>query len=336
MKILHFASIFENKAAGLSFSVPGLLKAQNSISDSEVAFLYNTKNGINLKSIDFSNYNAFVLHSYFYPAYLKLLLRIPRHKKIIICPRGAFSKSNHYSTKKHVYSFVYWSLIKVRRLKVGIHFLTENERKRSRFHLIKEFVAGNTTHFNNSKPKQVNYLNKFESKEVVYVGRFSKHIKGLDTLLDILIKYRDEIKKHSIKFSFYGPGTEDKKWLIENAKNHELDFISFYDEVYGLEKEKIYSNSMFHILTSRSEGFPMSVLESSIFATPQILSNGTNLQEIMIKSEFGIPFNNSFINEIAALTFEDYKKMCINALDFAQQHSLENIGKKTLENYREL
>jgi len=338
MKILHFAGFFNNKASGLSFSVPNLIKSQNSNRIEDIAMLHNTKDGINLRDIDFNLYETFVLHSFFIPGYIKLLFKIPKNKKVIICPRGAFSSSNKYDLKKLIYAFVYFGVIKLRRLNFGIHFLTINEQKRSRFHAKNEFVVGNSIQITNDEQNNPtdHIQRKYNAKEIVFIGRFSKHIKGLDNLFLALKKNRDEILKHLIKFTFYGPEIEDKEWLKKYTQNNNLTFVSFFDEVYGEEKEKIFANAMFNILTSRSEGFPMAVLESSAFATPQILSKGTNLQESMLNSNFGIAFNDSFINEISLMKFEDYKIMCQNAQHFARQHSMENIGSKTIKYYIDL
>lgn len=338
MKIIHFASVTVNYASGLSFSIPNLIKAQNLNEKENLSYLFNIKKRIKLKRNVFKYYDVFVLNSFFIPIHIKLLLRIPRCRKIILCPRGAFSLSNKYNIKKHVYSYVFFSLIKLRRLNIGIHFLTINEQKRSRFHTINEFIVGNSIEISNKKNiiQNINFKSKYTLREIVYVGRFSKHIKGLDSLFETLKKYREDIKISKLKFSFYGPETEDLMWSKNFVKNNNLNFVSFFQEIYGEEKEKVYNNSMFHILTSRSEGFPMSVLESAALYTPQILSVGTNLQQSMKKVNYGIAFCDSFIDKITELDFNRYKQMCVHARYFAEQHSIEIIGKKTIKCYQKV
>lgn len=335
MKIIHFGVVKEFYAAGLSFSIPNLIKAQNLIEKEKKAYLFSIKDVLKIKLINFDNYSIFVLHSFFIPSYIKLLLYVPTDKKIIICPRGAFSISNKYSIKKSIYSMVYFGIVKLRKLNIGIHFLTENEKKRSRYHAKKEFVIGNSIELFNINEKNLirYYQRKFISKEIIYVGRFLKHIKGLDYLFEMLKKHREEIQFHKLKFSFYGPECKDLLWLQLYSKNNNLTFVSFFPEIYGEKKAKKYNNAMFHILTSRSEGFPMSVLESTSLYTPQILSKGTNLQGSMLSCNFGMAFSDSFINEILKLNFNDYKKMCLNARQFAKNHSLQTIGKITTKAY---
>ena len=48
MRILHFGSVSEKKASGLSFSIPNLIKSQNYDKKEEIAFLYNTKDGVSI------------------------------------------------------------------------------------------------------------------------------------------------------------------------------------------------------------------------------------------------------------------------------------------------
>lgn len=336
MRILHIASISENKAAGVSFSVPNLIEAQNLYCKENVSSLYNTVNGIRLKEIDFNNYSLYILHSFFELTKLIILFKIPRSKKIIICPRGAFSKANKYSIKKHIYSYLYFNIIKYRKLNVGIHFLTENEKTLSRFHLPKEFVIGNTININSH-----NYVlsiqqaqKKFYAKEIVYIGRFANHIKGLDLLFYQIIKDQYTIKSNRIVFSFYGPESEDKIHLQKIVKENNLSFIHFYNEVFGSHKNQIIKNATFNIMSSRSEGFPMAVLESCAYSTPQILSKGTNFLEIMSEMNFGLRFSDSFISKIVQLSFNQYYEMCKNAKLFALLFDYETIGGKTLDYYK--
>lgn len=335
MKILHLASVFPNKASGLSFSVPNLIGAQNKSFKKELAVLYNTKNGFSIKREELEQYNILVLHSFFIPGYLKLLLLLPKKIKVVICPRGAFSKSNNYALKKHLYAGLYFSILKFRGLKYAIHFLTPSEKNRSRFNTANDFVVGNCLSVSEIVIEDIkNHIKKkYESKTIVYIGRFSKHIKGLDILFELLKANKIKVEKNKIKFKFYGPDSVDKQALIHFTEKENLGFVSFYDAVFDEEKEKVYSEAMFHILNSRSEGFPMSVIESTAFYTPQILSVGTNLQDFMKYFGFGIESEKLDIDYLKKLDFETYSQLCLNARAFAEKHDESVIGEETLEMY---
>src|SRR5690606_3457045 len=130
-----------------------------------------------------------------------------------------------------------------------------------------------------------------------------------------------------------GPDSVDKQSLIKFTENEKLSFVSFNDAVYGKEKEKVNKEAMFHILNSRSEGFPMSVIESTAFYTPQILSVGTNLQNSMKESGFGIESEKLDVDCIKNLDFDVYSQICLNARAFAEKHDLSVIGRETLKKY---
>lgn len=330
MKILHLVSVRENKARGLSFSVPNLIKSQNYNLTSPISFLLNTKDGVKVKKKELSKYNVVVLHSFFILGYFKVLWLVSKECKIIICPRGAFSKSNKYALKKQIYSLVYFSIIKFRKLNYKIHFLTEEEKTRSRFKTKKDFVVGNCI---TVKELNQNIENKYNNKEIVYVGRFSIHIKGLDLLFEYLINNNSFFVEAGYTFKFYGPDNKDKDKLIELRNKHMLNNIFFYPEVYGNSKETVFKNATFNILNSRSEGYPMAVLETLAMSTPQLLSKGTNMLNASLLYNFGFEINEGLINNIKNIDYESYRQMCINAHAFAKKHDISLIGKETIQQY---
>lgn len=335
MKILHFGPVTESKSAGLSFSIPNLIKSQNYATKSEVAFLYNTENGVKARTLELAQYQIIVLHGYFFLSYFKVLIKMPRNVKLIICPRGSFSKSNKYDLKKHLYSLIYFSIIKIRGLNYSFHFLTKDEMRRSRYKTKNDFVIGNSIDISVSDVFYNELLKcKFKNKNIVYLGRFDNQMKGLDLLFSFILENKKTIEKNNIKFNFYGPSTQDKDRLIYFVKKHKIVNVEFHDEVYGDMKKRIFKKATFHILASRSEGFPMSVLESSSLYTPQLLSKGTNLQGAMILNRFGFPFNDQMLEKIIDLTFDEYKTIAVNARLFAEKHSYKAIGIKTKEFYK--
>ncbi len=333
MKTLHFASVFENKASGLSFSVPNLIASQNIGKISCQAFLYNTVNPVKISSKELNRYDVIVFHSFFIVSYLQLLIKFPKRKKLVICPRGAFSLSNRYSLKKHLYSALYFGLINTKKIDYRIHFLTENEKKRSRFHSKNDFVIGNSIDLKNIKMDDNILMEKFKNRRIVYIGRFSIHIKGLDLLSNFIIENKDDIEAYNLEFHFYGPSSSEKNELKSMFIENNLKCVHFHGPIFGREKEEVLSSASFHILNSRSEGFPMSVLEAAKFFTPQLLSTGTNIEQTMVDENFGFSVNKEMFNKINNLSFEEYKTLAMNARGFAERHSFKNIGDQTNKEY---
>lgn len=227
-------------------------------------------------------------------------------------------------------------ILKYRKLNYSIHFLTENEKSRSRFRAKKEFVVGNCidTVKNRSDEFDLNYFkNKYLAKSIIYIGRFSMHIKGLDILFNELVSNRQSILASGLKFEFYGPDCKYKQYLQNFSKRNGLTFITFHPEVYNEDKEYVFKQAMYNILTSRSEGFPMSVIESCNYGTPQILSSGTNIQQQAIEINAGLAFTSDFINKVCSINLDEYITMCNGSLQFANMHSFKTIGEQSLHHY---
>ncbi|MFV0216086.1 glycosyltransferase [Empedobacter falsenii] len=333
MKILHIATVHENKSSGLSFSVPNLIAAQNSIENNSI--LFNLKNSKKINYNDIMNYDIIVLHSFFKIEHLKILLKLSQQQKLVICPRGAFSKSNFYNLKKKLYSIIYFLILKFKKNHYTFHFLTENEKNRSRFRALNEIVIGNSIKVNKYTEeitKQI-VLNKFENKDVVYIGRFDTHIKGLDLLFKFLFENSEKLKNTGFKFKFYGPDNKDKRYYQNLVKENKIDNIYFFNEIYGEDKEKVQLNTTYNLLNSRSEGYPMSVLETLSYFTPQLLSKGTNLLDDLLINNFGFEINESFLEKLESINFYEYKQQCFNAYNYALKHDYKIIGKKSIELY---
>lgn len=331
MKILHIGSVYKNKASGLSFSIPNLIKAQNFKDGNAELFNLSEDNKIT-KSL-LSKYRTIAIHSYFSIKHLEILLKFPENTSLIICPRGAFSKSNHYSLKKKVYSFVYFKILKWKRINYKFHFLTQNEKNRSRFSTNNDFVIGNCIKI--EELVEPNYEVKFNNKKIVYIGRFSLHIKGLDLLMELLIQNKSKIDKSGFTFDFYGPDSPDKQHLQKLIEQKGIKFVSFFPPIFNKEKEEIMHNASFHILNSRSEGFPVSVLESLSLGTPQLLSQGTNLLEDLIDDSFGYEVNAEMFNKLISLNLNSYIELCNNSYNYAKRFDLEVVGKQSLIEYLE-
>lgn len=331
MKILQYAGIYKKKASGLSFSIPNLVKGLDK--NNVTVNIYNLAATDN--EFDQNDYDIIVLNSFFILKYFVVLLKVKPNQKIIICPRGAFSKSNRYDLKKKIYSYVYFSILKLKRVTYKIHFLTNNEMLRSRFRTNNDFVVGNSIEVNSKIQISDEVIkNRFQNKEIVYIGRFSNHIKGLDLLFDFLIKNKEVLAQNKICFKFYGPKSEDKLKLKSIAVKNDLRNVFFYDEIYGEDKSKVLESAYFHVLNSRSEGYPMSVLESTLYSVPQILSVGTNLTDDLVKHAFGLIADSKLIIRLIDLDLFTYQSLCLNAREYAALHEIEIIGAKTLINYK--
>jgi glycosyltransferase involved in cell wall biosynthesis len=118
-----------------------------------------------------------------------------------------------------------------------------------------------------------------ENKIIGFIGRI-QHLKGIDISLNIL-----NLLKNKLKFTFLiiGPDDGEKKNLEKQIQDLGLqDNVIFAGILSGVEKlETIKSCDMF-LLTSRSEGLPISVLEVAALGVPQVISDNCNVPELKI------------------------------------------------------
>jgi glycosyltransferase involved in cell wall biosynthesis len=108
---------------------------------------------------------------------------------------------------------------------------------------------------------KTNISAKTESKKVIAVARHS-YEKGLDRLL--IIWHRIAKMNPDWILEIYGKDTVDLK---EAAKKMKIDSeILFFDPVKNIEEK--YCESSIYVMTSRSEGFPMALLEAMAAGLP--------------------------------------------------------------------
>lgn len=170
--------------------------------------------------------------------------------------------------------------------------------------------------------------------EIVYVGRININHKGLDELVKAIQLLKDR-GVDNIHFSFYGnendPDVETFKQMIFSL--HPI--AEYYGGIYGEEKKEKLKKSDLFILTSRYEGMPMGVLEAISYGLPCLVTPGTNMADIIVKSNAGwsTPFSsvdiaNAIINAIKDLSKEAYiyRK---NAFELSKDYSWKEIGKQS-------
>ncbi|WP_455485548.1 glycosyltransferase family 4 protein [Gemella sp.] len=103
-----------------------------------------------------------------------------------------------------------------------------------------------------------------DSKKLITVGRFC-HEKGYD----YLVKVAKEVlaKNPDWEWDIYGTGDEKiKHQLMEFNKGRQKNKVNLMGNVKGIDN--IYPGHGIYIMTSRSEGLPLVLLEAKIFGLP--------------------------------------------------------------------
>ena len=120
-----------------------------------------------------------------------------------------------------------------------------------------------------NRPKRLLFLSRIHPK------------KGLDLLLNAWSQIETALLA-DWEIAIFGPDENGHQAEIEAlAQGHGLDGITkFYGSVSGESKEAAYRSGDLFVLPSRSEGFPMAVLEAASYGLPIVHTNECNFPEL--------------------------------------------------------
>ena len=135
-----------------------------------------------------------------------------------------------------------------------------------------------------------NLLNRTKKfNQVLFYSRIHPK-KGLEIIINLWRGILEKLKKNLV-LNIYGPVSDESyyKFLLKKTKELNLEKnIIFYDPVYDIDqKNKIFLNHDFFILTSYSENFGISIAEALSYGLPVLTSNKTPW-EIIDKNNAGI------------------------------------------------
>lgn len=203
------------------------------------------------------------------------LLRI-KHIPYIIHMHGAFSKVNAAKNKiKKDFAL----LLYIRRFiknAQAILFLNENEKKNCVLTPLNEnrYVVPNGCIQQPYQEKDV-----ADIVSITYIGKIDVIGKGLDLLIPA-IKTATADSRVDVAFNLYGTGDESDitrlKSLIGNCS-----YVDYCGGIWGEAKNEVYRNTDIFVLTSRSEGMPMGVLEALSYGIPCLVTKETNVADVI-------------------------------------------------------
>ena len=174
----------------------------------------------------------------------------------------------------------------------------------------------------------------------LYLSRIDLNHKGLDILVDAikLLVSRGALDK--VKFSFYGPGHDDDVKQFKASITGLDSYVKFHGSVYKDQKAKVLGQSDIFILTSRYEGFPMSILEALSYGCPCLVSKGTNVADIIIGHDAGWVVKDLCVQNVADTIIRsvaDYRSRAetlrANAMTASREYNWDRIASKSIEIY---
>ena len=183
--------------------------------------------------------------------------------------------------------------------------LTQNNKK------IYEQFLSNVDVINNPRPFTTRNISKQVKKRVITAGR-QEYEKGFDRIIDI---FNDtEIKNSEWVLDIYGEGSEMKN-LKNKIKKYDLeDKVRILPFSNRIDEE--FLESSIYVLPSRTEAFPMVLLEAMECGLPCISFNLPGPSEIIKSNEDGFIIENGDINE-----FREKLKILMNNDELRKSYS---------------
>lgn len=257
----------------------------------------------------FKNFDVIYCHQlYSLSALNMILICILLQKKIIMVSHGNLIVREKSRFKK----LFFLSITKLMLLFCSstTQFLNKNEKARS-FQITKNnFICPPFIEFNNDLSRENFYMKKDDSKEnnlikFCYLGANYYERKGFDRMLRLCSSFLDSKRKVQLDFI----GVSETEFLKKKIKQYGLaEAVNFITPIHGTKKylKLIEYDAM--LLLSRSEGWPMVVLEAINVKLPLVVSRGTNISDLIETYELGLVLDYfddcNLTNELHSLSYK--------------------------------
>lgn len=351
MKLLHVTATHLNPVGGIPVVLRDLVEAQNRIIGFEARVLsiragilqINSKYFDVLEKKTFKEYlelykpDLVIFHSHYYFEYLALYKDLVKNNiPYYIEPHGSFGYEalKKSKVKKEIANRLIFKTF-MEQAK-GYIFLNDEEKAKSRFRTKFDLVIPNGI-----DPKKI-VMNIIPKKEwfFYYIGRFDITHKGLDFLFEALSNL--DKKKKNIKLKLYGTGSVNEINYV-NSRIKRFNFVKIVNcgPVYGELQNEVLEQSGIMILTSRYEGFPMTVLEGWKYGNPCIVTPGTNVSREAFDNKLGwrVELDPVSIGEIMLKASQEYsqhsKEYIVRCKNYVQdRYSWERIAELSYQSLK--
>ena len=328
MKLLHITATHLNLAGGIPVVLRDLVSAQNEIDgfEARVLSIKADISAMNSQFFDFLGDGSFdnyveeykpdvvIFHSHYYFEYLRLYRSlVKKNIPYFIEPHGSFGKAA--LQKSRIKKWIANNILLRNFMKsaYGYIFLNEAEKNDAQFKTNHDHIIPNgidTGRIENAVCLQEPWC-------FYFIGRFDVNHKGLDYLFDALEILDKRGEKVSVKL--YGTGTEEEVKYVNNRINSLNSIIvANCGPIYGEKKTKALEQCGIMLLTSRYEGFPMTVLEAWEYGNPCIVTPGTNVSNETMKNRLGWSVLCDS-NEIADMINNAAKEYTQNRTDYVKR-----------------
>jgi glycosyltransferase involved in cell wall biosynthesis len=118
-----------------------------------------------------------------------------------------------------------------------------------------------------------------------FIGRLDIYTKGLDTLI---IAFKRITKTHP-KAQLWIVGSSNEKDRLNKMiiKNNLKKNVTLFGGKFGIEKENLLKQMDIFVHPSRNEGLPTSVIEAASYGKPCIVTDATNIGDLITEYKSG-------------------------------------------------
>ena len=331
MRLLHITASPFNNEGGVPVVLKELVKEQSKLPGMVVKVL-SLKN-LSLKDvgehfdilygITFEQYvrkfspDIAILHSFFYMEYItpaKVLhkLNIPFY----IEPHGSFG--HEAMRKSHLKKIVANNTIFRNQLKFAKSYIYLNDREKedSIYHKPNELIIPNGI---NKSRVNFNIGNGNQNPLLYFIGRYDIHHKGIDRLLDAFQYLDDQGVK--LVVNFYGKGPRKEHLMIqERIKALQNLRVNDKGPITPEDQKREFEQKGIMLLTSRFEGFPMTVLEALSYGNPCVVTRGTNMAEEIDRNHIGWMVND----KPRDIAIDSYQKAPVEYIKRCKHYVMKN------------
>lgn len=180
----------------------------------------------------------------------------------------------------------------------------------------------------------------YKKNQVLIISRLEDIQKNITAALRIWKKIETSDKADNWNLLLGGYGQDEQK-ILEYAKSLELHNFKFIGKIEN--PQKWYKESKIFMMTSRFEGFGMTLLEASQNAcVPFAFDSYSSLHDIIKNQHNGFIIQNndeqSYANTMLGLMNDnvEWKKMAENAVNSSKRFSISNITNQWLTLFEEL
>jgi len=182
------------------------------------------------------------------------------------------------------------------------------------------------------------------SLNFVALSRIDFSHKGIDILFDALEILKSRNLLDQITLDIYGKGGRDEEAeLLSRLSSLDVPSVKFLGALFGDKKYYMFNSKTVFMSSSRYEGFPMAILEAMYSGLPCLVTEGTNMTEIVKENNVGWVVSTGAdsladgIAKILELSPSEIYEKSINAKNYVvNNHNWETVTKLSLDIYKDV